>query len=55
VGSVRSNPAVAQGAVVVGGLQVQGQAQSVKQGVTTSDLIPGGALVERPRLFVTHR
>jgi hypothetical protein len=39
--------AVAQGAVVVGGLQVQGQAQSVKQGVTTSDLIPGGALVER--------
>jgi Flagellar P-ring protein len=39
--------AVAQGAVVVGGLQVQGQAQSGKQGVTTSDLIPGGALVER--------
>jgi flagellar P-ring protein FlgI len=38
---------VAQGAVVVGGLQVQGQAQSVKQGVTTSGLIPGGALVER--------
>jgi flagellar P-ring protein precursor FlgI len=39
--------AVAQGAVVVGGLQVQGQAQSVKQGVTTSGLIPGGAQVER--------
>jgi flagellar P-ring protein FlgI len=39
--------AVAQGAVIVGGLQVQGQAQSVKQGVTTSGLIPGGALVER--------
>jgi flagellar P-ring protein precursor FlgI len=39
--------AVAQGPLVVGGFQAQGQAQSITQGVTTSARIPGGAIVER--------
>ena len=39
--------AVAQGPVVVGGFQVSGAAQTVKQGVQTSGRIPGGASVER--------
>jgi flagellar P-ring protein precursor FlgI len=39
--------AVAQGPVIVGGLQVTGAAQAVKQGVQTSGRVPGGASVER--------
>jgi flagellar P-ring protein precursor FlgI len=39
--------AVAQGAVLAGGFQAQGQAASVQQGVPTAARIPGGALVER--------
>ena len=39
--------AVAQGTLLVAGVQAQGQAASVKTGVTTSGQIPGGALVER--------
>jgi flagellar P-ring protein FlgI len=39
--------AVAQGPVVVGGIVIVGQAQSVKQGVLTSGRVPGGATVER--------
>jgi len=39
--------AVAQGPIVVGGLQASGAAQSVTQGVQTSGRIVGGASVER--------
>lgn len=39
--------AVAQGPVVIGGLAVNGRAQSVRSGVQTSGSIPGGAIVER--------
>lgn len=39
--------AVAQGAVMVAGYSVQGQAQSVSQGTPTAGRIPNGALVER--------
>ena len=39
--------AVAQGPIVVGGLQATGAAQSVTQGVQTSGRIAGGATVER--------
>ena len=39
--------AVAQGAIAVGGYAVEGQAQSVSQGVPTSGRIPNGALIER--------
>ncbi|HTR16045.1 MAG TPA: flagellar basal body P-ring protein FlgI [Acetobacteraceae bacterium] len=39
--------AVAQGSLLVAGLQVGGQAQSVKTGVQTSGQIPDGAIVER--------
>jgi len=39
--------AVAQGPVVVGGFIAVGQAQAIKQGVTTAGRISGGATVER--------
>lgn len=39
--------AVAQGAVVVAGYSVQGQAQTVSQGTPTAGRIPNGAIVER--------
>jgi flagellar P-ring protein precursor FlgI len=39
--------AVAQGSILVGGFQAAGAAQAVKQGVTTTGRIPGGATVER--------
>lgn len=39
--------AVAQGPLAVGGFQVEGQAQSVSQGVPTTGRIPNGALIER--------
>ncbi|SDE61270.1 flagellar basal body P-ring protein FlgI [Rhodobacter capsulatus] len=39
--------AVAQGAVIAGGVSAQGQAASVVQGVPTSGTIPSGAHVER--------
>ncbi|MBS7537940.1 flagellar basal body P-ring protein FlgI [Ancylobacter lacus] len=40
--------AVAQGQIVVTGFVVEGQAESLTQGVPTSGRIPNGALVERP-------
>ncbi|SOC06711.1 flagellar basal body P-ring protein FlgI [Rhodobacter maris] len=39
--------AVAQGAVIAGGVSAQGQAASVVQGVPTSGMIPSGAHIER--------
>lgn len=39
--------AVAQGPVVVGGIEAVGRAQSVKQGVQTSGRVPSGGTVER--------
>lgn len=39
--------AVGQGAVMVAGYSVQGQAQSVSQGTPTAGRIPNGAIVER--------
>jgi flagellar P-ring protein FlgI len=39
--------AVAQGAIIAGGVVVEGEAESVTQGVPTSGLIPSGARVER--------
>ena len=39
--------AVAQGAVAVGGYNVEGAAQTLSQGVATSGRIPNGALIER--------
>jgi flagellar P-ring protein precursor FlgI len=39
--------AVAQGAIAVGGYSIEGQAQTVSQGVATSGRIPNGALIER--------
>jgi flagellar P-ring protein FlgI len=43
--------AVAQGAVVAGGVSAQGQAAQVVQGVPTAGTIPGGARVEREVAF----
>ena len=43
--------AVAQGAVVAGGVSAQGEAAQVVQGVPTSGTIPGGARVEREVAF----
>lgn len=43
--------AVAQGAVVAGGVSAQGQAAQVVQGVPTSGTIPGGARIEREVAF----
>ena len=39
--------AVAQGAIIAGGISVQGDASSVTQGVPTAGTIPSGARVER--------
>ncbi len=39
--------AVAQGAVVAGGISAEGEAMSVSQGVPTSGVIPQGARIER--------
>uniref|UniRef100_Q07SH2 Flagellar P-ring protein n=1 Tax=Rhodopseudomonas palustris (strain BisA53) TaxID=316055 RepID=Q07SH2_RHOP5 len=39
--------AVAQGAVAVGGYNIEGAAQSLSQGVATAGRIPNGALIER--------
>lgn len=39
--------AVAQGAIAVGGYSIEGQAQTVSQGVPTAGRIPNGALIER--------
>lgn len=39
--------AVAQGGVVVSGFQVEGQAQTLAQGVATSGRVPNGAIIER--------
>jgi flagellar P-ring protein FlgI len=39
--------AVAQGAILAGGVSAQGQAASVVQGVPTSGVVPSGARVER--------
>jgi flagellar P-ring protein precursor FlgI len=39
--------AVAQGAIAVGGYNIEGQAQTLSQGVPTSGRIPNGALIER--------
>lgn len=39
--------AVAQGAIIAGGVSVEGQAASVVEGVPTSGSVPGGATVER--------
>lgn len=45
--------AVAQGAVVVSGFSVEGDAAKLSQGVTTSGRVPSGAIIEReiPRRF----
>ncbi len=43
--------AVAQGAILSGGVSVQGQASSIVQGVPTSGSIPAGARVEREVAF----
>jgi flagellar P-ring protein precursor FlgI len=39
--------AVAQGAIAVGGYNVEGAAQTLSQGVATAGRIPNGALIER--------
>lgn len=39
--------AVAQGAVIISGLQAKGQAESITSGVPTTGRIPNGALVEK--------
>ncbi len=43
--------AVAQGAVIVSGFSVEGDAQSVTRGVPTAGQIPNGAIVEREVAF----
>ncbi|PZQ97622.1 MAG: flagellar biosynthesis protein FlgA [Cereibacter sphaeroides] len=43
--------AVAQGAIIAGGISAEGEAASVVQGVPTSGSIPGGARVEREIAF----
>jgi flagellar P-ring protein precursor FlgI len=43
--------AVAQGAIIAGGVVAEGEAESVTQGVPTSGLIPSGARVEREVAF----
>lgn len=43
--------AVAQGAIIAGGISAEGNAGSVVQGVPTSGAIPGGASVEREVAF----
>ncbi|MEL6365276.1 MAG: flagellar basal body P-ring protein FlgI [Pseudomonadota bacterium] len=43
--------AVAQGTVIAGGLQAEGEAASVTTGVPTSALIPSGARIEREIAF----
>ncbi|MGO7580778.1 flagellar basal body P-ring protein FlgI, partial [Rhizobium ruizarguesonis] len=39
--------AVAQGAAIVSGVQAQGKAANVTEGVTTAGRVPGGAIIER--------
>ena len=39
--------AVAQGAIIAGGVTAEGEAASITQGVPTSGIIPAGAMVER--------
>lgn len=43
--------AVAQGAILAGGIQAEGQAASITMGVPTSGVIPGGARIERELEF----
>ena len=43
--------AVAQGAIIAGGVVAEGEAETVTQGVPTSGLIPAGARVEREVAF----
>jgi flagellar P-ring protein precursor FlgI len=43
--------AVAQGAIIAGGITAEGQASKVTQGVPTAGVIPGGAHVEREVQF----
>ncbi len=43
--------AVAQGAIIAGGIVAEGEAETVTQGVPTSGLIPAGARVEREVAF----
>lgn len=43
--------AVAQGAVIAGGVSAEGEAGSIVQGVPTSGAVPGGASVEREVSF----
>jgi flagellar P-ring protein precursor FlgI len=43
--------AVAQGAIIAGGISAEGQASKVVQGVPTAGVIPGGAHVEREVQF----
>ncbi|MGY6632140.1 MAG: flagellar basal body P-ring protein FlgI [Alkalilacustris sp.] len=47
--------AVAQGSVIAGGVEVQGQAAQIVQGVPTTGVIPSGARVEREVDFDFNR
>jgi flagellar P-ring protein precursor FlgI len=39
--------AVAQGSVIVSGVQAEGDAATLQQGVATAGRLPGGAIIER--------
>ena len=47
--------AVAQGAIIAGGVVAEGEAETVTQGVPTSGLIPAGARVEREVASTSRR